>query len=345
MTQRAAAAMTKGHDSARRRPLMLGFLLQRLASAVAVLAAMSLIVFAGVYAIGNPIDVLINPAADQVMRAETIARYGLDRPFWEQYLRFASSLIGGDFGTSFVFNIPALPLILSKLPATLELALSAMLIAIAFGIPLGMLAGLKPEAASSKAIMAGSILGFSLPTFWVGLMLILVFSVELGWLPSGGRGATVTVLGIEWSFLTADGLAHLLLPAVNLALFKLSLIIRLTRAGMRETMLADYVRFARAKGLTRARVIGVHAFRNILIPLVTVLGLEFGSVVAFAVVTETIFSWPGMGKLIIDSILTLDRPVMVAYLMLVVAMFVLINLLVDIAYAALDPRVRLGARA
>jgi peptide/nickel transport system permease protein len=324
---------------------MLGFLLQRLAAAVAVLAAMSLIVFAGVYAIGNPIDVLINPAADQVMRAETIARYGLDRPFWEQYLRFASSLLAGDFGTSFVFNTPALPLILSKLPATLELALSAMLIAIVFGIPLGMLAGLRPEAASSRAIMTGSILGFSLPTFWVGLMLILVFSVELGWLPSGGRGETVTLLGIEWSFLTADGLAHLLLPAFNLALFKLSLIIRLTRAGMRETMLADYVRFARAKGLSRARVVGVHAFRNILIPIVTVLGLEFGSVVAFAVVTETIFSWPGMGKLIIDSILTLDRPVMVAYLMLVVALFVLINLVVDIAYAALDPRVRLGARA
>jgi len=324
---------------------MLGFLLQRLASALVVLAAMSLIVFAGVYAIGNPIDVLINPAADQVTRAETIARYGLDRPFWEQYLRFARALLSGDFGTSFVFNTPALPLILSKLPATLELALAAMLIAILFGIPLGMAAGLKPEAPASKAIMAGSILGFSLPTFWVGLMLILLFSVELGWLPSGGRGETVTLLGIEWSFLTADGLSHLLLPALNLALFKLPLIIRLTRAGMREAMLADYVRFARAKGLSRARVVGVHAFRNILIPIVTVLGLEFGSVVAFAVVTETIFSWPGMGKLLIDSILTLDRPVMVAYLMLVVAMFVLINLLVDIAYAALDPRVRLGGRA
>ncbi|WP_456305145.1 ABC transporter permease [Elioraea rosea] len=344
MTGRPPAGMTAGHDTPRHRALMLGFLLQRLLSAVVVLAAMSVIVFAGVYAIGNPIDVLINPAADQVTRAETIARYGLDRPFWEQYWRFASSLVSGDFGTSFVFNIPALPLILSKLPATLELALSAMLIAILLGIPLGMLAGLRPEAPSSRAIMAGSILGFSLPTFWVGLMLILIFSVELGWLPSGGRGETVVIAGIEWSFLTIDGLAHLVLPALNLALFKLSLIIRLTRAGMRETMLADYVRYARAKGLSRARVVGVHAFRNILIPIVTVLGLEFGSVVAFAVVTETIFSWPGMGKLIIDSILTLDRPVMVAYLMLVVAMFVLINFCVDIAYATLDPRVRLGSR-
>ncbi len=344
MTGAPSAGMTAGHDTAYATVLMLGFLLQRLASAMVVLVVMSVIVFAGVYAIGNPIDVLINPAADQITRAETIARYGLDRPFWEQYARFAGSLIAGDFGTSFVFNTPALPLILAKLPATLELALSAMLIAIVFGIPLGMLAGLRPNAASSQAIMAGSILGFSLPTFWVGLMLILVFSVELGWLPSGGRGETVMVGGIAWSFLTVDGLAHLVLPALNLALFKLSLIIRLTRAGMRETMPADFVRFARAKGLSPLRVVCVHAFRNILIPIVTVLGLEFGSVVAFAVVTETIFSWPGMGKLIIDSILTLDRPVMVAYLMLVVAMFVVINLVVDLGYAALDPRVRLGAR-
>jgi peptide/nickel transport system permease protein len=342
MTEPGAAAMTGLHDA--RHARMIAFLLQRLAGAVVVIFAMSLIVFAGVFAIGNPIDVLINPAADQITRAETIARYGLDRPFWEQYGYFLGALIRGDFGTSFVFNQPALGLILSKLPATLELALAAMLIAIVLGIPLGAYAGLKPESAISRTIMAASVLGFSLPTFWVGLMLILVFSVELGWLPSGGRGETVLIGGIEWSFLTSDGLAHLLLPAFNLALFKLSLIIRLTRAGMRETWPADFVKFARAKGLSMRRVVLVHAMRNILIPIVTVLGLEFGSVVAFAVVTETIFSWPGMGKLVIDSILTLDRPVMVTYLMLVVTMFVTINLLVDLAYAALDPRVRLGGQ-
>jgi peptide/nickel transport system permease protein len=316
------------------------FILARAASGLLVIAAMACIVFAGVYAIGNPIDVLINPAADQVIRAETIARYGLDRPLLEQFGRFVAGLLSGDTGTSFVFGTPALPLILSKLPATLELALSAMLIAILLGIPLGMYAGLKPEAPASKLIMSGSILGFSLPTFWVGLMLILVFSVELDLLPSGGRGETVSILGVEWSFLTANGLAHLALPAFNLALFKLSLIIRLARAGMRETWLSDYIRFARAKGLAPSRVVFVHAFRNIVIPIVTVLGLELGSVIAFAVVTETIFSWPGMGKLIIDSIIVLDRPVMVTYLMLVVTMFVAINFAVDVAYAALDPRVR-----
>ncbi|WP_419896557.1 ABC transporter permease [Roseomonas sp. USHLN139] len=316
------------------------FLLKRLGAALLAMWVMSLLVFIGVFAIGNPIDVLINPAADQRIIAETIARYGFDQPLWAQYLRFLNGLLHGDLGRSFVFNEPALALIAGKLPATLELALSAMLIAVVFGLPLGLYAGLRPRDLPAQGIMAGSILGFSLPTFWVGLMLILVFSVELGWLPSGGRGETVRVLGIEWSFLTVDGLYHLILPATNLALFKLSLIIRLTRAGIRETMLQDYVKFARAKGVRPARIVVVHALRNILIPIVTVIGLEFGSVVAFAVVTETIFSWPGMGRLIIESIQTLDRPVMVAYLMLVVAMFILINLAVDVLNRLLDPRLR-----
>ncbi|ONG56476.1 ABC transporter permease [Pseudoroseomonas deserti] len=316
------------------------FLLKRLGAALLAMWVMSLLVFTGVFAIGNPIDVLINPAADQRIIAETIARYGFDQPLWVQYLRFLNGLLHGDFGRSFVFNEPALALIAQKLPATLELALTAMLIAVVLGLPLGLYAGLRPKDLPAQGIMAASIFGFSLPTFWVGLMLILVFSVELGWLPSGGRGETVVVFGIECSFLTVDGLYHLILPATNLALFKLSLIIRLTRAGIRETMLQDYVKFARAKGVKPARIVVVHALRNILIPIVTVIGLEFGSVVAFAVVTETIFSWPGMGRLIIESIQTLDRPVMVAYLMLVVAMFILINLSVDVLNTLLDPRLR-----
>jgi peptide/nickel transport system permease protein len=192
--------------------------------------------------------------------------------------------------------------------------------------------------------MAGSILGFSLPTFWVGLMLIMVFAVYLGWLPSTGRGDTGTLLGLQWSFLTWDGLAHLLMPALNLALFKISLVIRLTRAGVRETMLMDYVKFARAKGLSPFRVTFVHVFKNILIPVVTVTGLEFGSTIAFSVVTESIFAWPGMGKLIIDSINVLDRPVIVAYLMIIVLMFITINLIVDLTYSLLDPRVRLEGK-
>jgi peptide/nickel transport system permease protein len=192
--------------------------------------------------------------------------------------------------------------------------------------------------------MAGSILGFSLPTFWVGLVLIMVFAVELGWLPSGGRGETAELFGVQWSFLTRDGLVHLLLPALNLALFKASLILRLTRAGVLEVLPLDYVKFARAKGLKERRVVGVHVLKNIMIPVVTIIGLEFGSVIAFAVVTESIYGWPGMGKLIIDSINVLDRPIMVAYLMMIVLLFVTINLIVDLIYTALDPRVRLDAK-
>ena len=237
--------------------------------------------------------------------------------------------------------MPAVQLIFERMPATFELALAAMLIAIVLGIPLGLIAGMKPESWFSRTIMAGSILGFSLPTFWVGLMLIMVFSVYLGWLPSTGRGHTTLLLGVPVSFLNWDGLNHLLMPALNLALFKLSLLIRLTRAGTREAMLQDYVKFARAKGLPLRRIVLVHVLKNIMIPVVTVIGLEFGSVIAFSIVTETIFAWPGMGKLLIDSINVLDRPVIVAYVLIIVCMFVIINLAVDLLYSALDPRVRL----
>ncbi len=228
------------------------------------------------------------------------------------------------------------------MPASLELALSALARGIVVGLPLGMYAGYRPHSIGAKAIMAGSILGFSLPTFWVGLMLIMIFAVDLGWLPSTGRGETATWFGVTSSVFTVDGLRHLAMPALNLALFKISLIIRLASAGMRENMLMDYVRFARAKGLAMRRVVMVHVFKNIMIPVVTVVGLELGSTIAFAVVTESIFAWPGMGKLIIDSIQRLDRPVIVAYLCIIVLMFVIINLVVDILYSVLDPRVRLS---
>jgi peptide/nickel transport system permease protein len=324
---------------------MLNFALRRLAQSVATLFVMSLLVFTGVYAIGNPVDILINPQADQAEIAQTIARLGLDRPLWEQYWIFLKGAFTGDLGKSFAASIPAIELIFERMPATLELAFMAMLIAIVLGIPLGLLAGLKPDSWIGRSIMAGSILGFSLPTFWVGLMLIMVFSVQLGWLPTTGRGTTVDVFGIPVSFLTWDGIRHLILPATNLALFKLSLLIRLTRAGTREAMLQDYVRYARAKGVPEREVVRVHVLRNILIPIVTVVGLELGSLIAFAVVTETVFAWPGMGKLLIDSINVLDRPVIVAYLLVIVFLFIFINLLVDLLYTALDPRVRLkGAR-
>ena len=223
----------------------------------------------------------------------------------------------------------------------MELAVTAVLLAVLLGIPLGLLAGLYPNSVFGRLAMAGSILGFSLPSFWVGLMLIMVFAVQLGWLPSTGRGATVSVLGVPWSFLTLDGLAHMAMPALNLALGNIALVLRLTRSGVRENLPIDYVKFARAKGLSPIRVVFVHVLKNIMIPVVTVLGLQFGSTIAFAVVTESVFAWPGMGKLIIDSINVLDRPVIVAYLMMIVLMFVLINLAVDLLYTVLDPRVRL----
>jgi peptide/nickel transport system permease protein len=320
---------------------VLVYIIRRSLQSIVVLMAMSVLVFVGVYAIGNPIDILINPMADQLERERAIAALGLDKPLVEQYTTFLGGAFSGDLGKSFVHATPALRLILEKMPATLELALAAMAIAVLLGIPLGLWAGLRPNSASGRAIMAGSILGFSLPTFWVGLMLIMVFSVMLGWLPSNGRGPTIDVLGIPVSFLTLEGWRHLIMPATNLALFKLALLIRLTRAGTREALLQDYVKFARAKGLKSSRVIGVHVLRNILIPIVTVIGLEFGSVIAFAIVTESVFAWPGMGKLLVDSINLLDRPVIVAYLLVIVTIFILINLLVDLLYSVLDPRVRL----
>ena len=319
---------------------MLAYILRRLVSSIVLLFVMSLLVFLGVYAIGNPVDLLISPEADQKEIARTVAALGLDKPLWEQYFIFVKQALSGDLGRSFAFNTPAIELILQRMPATMELAITAMLIAILLGIPLGLYAGLKPDTALAKTIMAGSILGFSLPTFWVGLMLIMIFAVHLGWLPSTGRGETVMFLGVQWSLFTWDGLRHLAMPAFNLALFKLSLLIRLTRAGAREAVLQDYVKFARAKGLPMRRVIGLHVLKNILIPIITVIGLEFGSVVAFSIVTETIFAWPGMGKLLIDSINVLDRPVIVAYLLVIVGLFVMINLVVDVLYSALDPRVR-----
>jgi len=317
------------------------FIIRRLMQSVLVVLIMSVIVFVGVHVVGDPVDMLINPEADQAEIERVIKSLGLDRPLHEQYWFFLMNALEGDLGKSFIFGEPALKLIVQRIPATFELAFCALLMAIVIGIPLGVFAGLKPESKVSKTIMAGSILGFSLPTFWVGLMMIMVFAVMLGWLPSTGRGETVPLFGLQVSFLTMDGLAHLFMPALNLALFKISLVIRLSRAGTREVALQDYIKFARAKGISQGRIIFVHLMKNILIPVVTVLGLEFGGLIAFSVVTETVFAWPGMGKLIIDSLHNLDRPVIVAYLMVIVLIFVIINLLVDIMYSILDPRVRL----
>ena len=323
---------------------MLAFLFRRLGQGLLVVAVMATLVFVGVYALGNPIDILISPEADQLEREQAIERLGLDRPLWVQFALFVKSALTGNLGISFVHGVPAIDLILSRMPATLELALVALVISVGIGIPAGLMAGLSPRSLVGRGIMAGSILGFSVPNFWLGLMLILLFAVELKVLPAGGRGETVDVLGIQLSLLTLDGLRHLILPALTLGIYKASLITRLAYAGTRDALLQDFVRFARAKGLSEGRVVGVHVLKAILIPVVTVIGLELGSMIAFAVVTETVFAWPGMGKLLIESIYRLDRPVIVAYLVVVVVMFVVINFTVDLIYTALDPRVRLSGQ-
>jgi peptide/nickel transport system permease protein len=320
---------------------MTAFILRRSLQSIIVLLVMSLIVFVGVNLVGDPVDMLINPEADQFEIDRVIRELGLDRPVAEQYWYFMINAFQGDLGRSFVFGEPALKLIIQRMPATMELALFSLFIAISLGIPLGVYAGLKPTSKISRTIMASSILGFSMPTFWVGIILIMFFSVNLGWLPSTGRGDVATYFGITSSVFTLDGLSHLFLPAFNLALFKLSSVIRLARAGTREVILQDYIKFARAKGLDEGRIIRVHLLKNIMIPIVTVIGLEFGSLIAFSTVTETVFAWPGMGKLIIDAIYNLDRPIVVAYLMIIVLIFVTLNLIVDIMYSFLDPRVRI----
>ena len=312
--------------------------------ALMVVLLMTVIVFFGLHMIGNPVDILIGQDVDQVDRLRIIKELGLDQPVWFQYLSFLNGALHGNLGNSFVYNTPAIILIFQRLPATLELAFAALFLALLVGVPLGLLAGMKPDHPLSRVVMTTSILGFSLPTFWIGLMLIMAFSVTLGWLPSGGRGQTAELFGVQWSWLTADGWRHMILPAINLSLFKISLVIRLTRANVREVLPMDFVKFARAKGLSPARVVLMYVLRNTLIPLVTVVGLEFGSTIAFAVVTESIFAWPGAGKLILDSINALDRPVIVAYLMVIVCMFVTINLVVDVLYKLLDPRVRVEAK-
>ena len=321
---------------------MVLFLAKRFGQAVFVLIAVSLIVFIGVYFIGDPSTLLIPPDASTETAERVRKSMGLDAPLYVQYLVFMFNALQGDLGTSFVFRQSALQIILERFPATFELALSAMVIAIAIGVPLGLIAGAAADTPLDRSLMVGSVLGFSLPTFWVGILLILLFAVTLGWLPASGRGDTVAVFGIQWSFFTLDGLRHLVLPAFNLALFPLALLVRMTRAGMREAMDLDFARFARAQGNSRTQVVIHYVLKYISIPIVTMAGLYFGILIAFAVVTETVFSWPGMGKLLIDSINLLDRPIIVAYLLVTVVVFVTLSLIVDLVYALLDPRVRLN---
>lgn len=303
---------------------------------------MSALVFAALYMIGDPVLMMASPEATDLEREAIRRTLGLDRPLWQQYGIFLAKAVQLDFGKSFLTGESAMHLILERLPATLELATLAMLISMVVGVPLGIHAGLHPESLVSRGIMGGSVLGFSLPNFWVGLMFIMLFAVMLGWFPAGGRGPVEDFGPIQLSIFNWDGFKSLILPSLTIATAKCALIIRVTRAATRECLPQDYIKFAQAKGLRQRRVLGVHLLKNIMIPIVTIGGLEYGQVFAFAVVTETVFSWPGMGKLLIDSIVNLDRPVVVAYLMLTVVFLATLNLVVDIGYTVLDPRVRLG---
>lgn len=322
---------------------MSGLLLRRLGQGVGVVLVLSALAFLALYAVGDPTSILLDPQSTPQDVARFRADMGLDQPILRQYALFLWRLLHGDFGISFVFRESTGRIIMERLPATLELATCAMLLALSVGVPLGVLAGATAPSRFDRLAMTGSILGFSLPTFWIGLMLIVVFAVNLGWLPASGRGATVDVGGVPLSFLTVDGLRHLALPALNLSLFPMALVLRLTRSGVKEAMGQDFVRYARAKGVRPARLLFVHVLKRVAIPVVTVSGLQLGNLIAFSVVTESVFAWPGTGKLAIDSINQLDRPVVVAYLMITALLFVAINLCVDLAYALLDPRARAAA--
>jgi peptide/nickel transport system permease protein len=321
---------------------MLVHLLRRLGQSVLVLLAVSLISFLVFRHIGDPTISLLGEDATLEERAELTARLGFDRPVPVQYLRYLGEVLQGDLGVSYRFKRPVAELIAERLPATLELALVAAVFAIVGGIALGVYTAIHRDGALSRAIMTVSLVGVSLPTFLIGIGLIYLFAVELRWLPSFGRGETLKIGGWSTGLLTASGWASLLLPALTLGFYKLTLIMRLVRAEMLEVLRSDYIRFGRARGLRTRDLHYGHALRNTLIPVITITGLQIGSLIAFAIVTETVFQWPGVGLLFISSIQGVDVPVVAAYLLLIALLYVLINLVVDLLYVAVDPRLRVA---
>ncbi len=318
---------------------MFAFTVRRLIQMVVVLWAVSVIVFLMMTFTGDPVFMVVPIDATQAEIEQARHILGLDRPMIVQYGFFMSGLLQGNFGLSYVFRQPALDLIMERLPATVEMVVVAMVIATVVAIPLGVYAGANPGKPLSRLIMSGSLLGVSLPGFWVGMMLIWVLAVEYRIFPSSGRGDVDSFLGVQTSLVTASGWHHIILPAVTLSVGTLAILLRMTRAGMMEVMRQDYMKFARAKGVSRRGVLYGHGLRNALIPVVTIFGLQLGDLIAFATITETIFAWPGMGKLLIDSIYRADRPVIVVYLMLVALVFVVINFVIDVLYTLIDPRI------
>lgn len=319
---------------------MTNFILRRLGQSIILLLIMSVLVFAGMYVISDPVAVMAGDDATEADRQALARAFGLDRPLPIQYLTFLGNIARGDFGTSFAYGRPVIDLILERLPATLEVVLLAIVVGLVVGVPLGIYSGLNRRKAPTRVISFGTTVGYSIPNFWQALLLILIFAVWLRVLPASGRGPTTEILGVGWSIFNLEGFRYVLLPAANLAVALVCMQTRLARSGTQEVMYQDYMMFARAKGIPRSRLIGRHLLRNILIPIVTITGLELGTLIAFSTVTETVFSWPGIGKLLLDSIYRSDRPVVVAYMILATLMFVLINLVADIIYAVLDPRIR-----
>jgi peptide/nickel transport system permease protein len=325
---------------------MLPFILRRLAQAVLVMLVVAMGAFSLFQYAGDPVSNLYGQEPSAAQRAQLYVELGLDKPVLVQFARFAGHALTGDFGLSLRQGREVSALIAERLPATLELALVAALISVAAGVPLGVYAALRRRRWDAKLTMAVSLLGVSLPTFLVGIVLIEIFSVLLGWLPSFGRGSTVQLGKWSTGLLTADGWRHILLPAITLSVYQLTLLMRLVRAEMLEALRSDYVKFARARGLPDRVVHFGHALRNALMPVLTISGLQLGSLIAFSVITETVFAWPGMGSLFIQAVQFPDVPVMAAYLCFIALVFVVINLVVDLLYAVVDPRLRLrGTRA
>jgi len=323
---------------------MIAFIISRCLQSIPVLLAVGFIAFALFTFVGDPVQVMLGQDYTEAQRVALVAQLGLDQPFYIQYLKFMWAALHGQFGISYRLARPVSDLIAERLPATAELALTAAVLSMAVGVPLGVYTGIYRNSWGSRFVMVFSLIGVSLPTFLTGILLILVFSVMLGWLPSFGRGDVVNLGHWTTGFLTLSGLKALILPSITLGLFQMTLIMRLVRAEMLEVLRSDYIKFARARGLSSRAINFGHALKNTLVPVITVVGLQLGGLVAFSIVTESVFQWPGMGLLLVQSIGVADIPVMSAYLLLIAVLFVAINLVVDLLYYAVDPRLRIGRR-
>jgi peptide/nickel transport system permease protein len=322
---------------------MIAFIIRRLFASIGVLIAVGLIAFLLFRYVGDPVNQMVGIETPESERAALRQQLGLNDPAIVQAFRFLGNAARLDFGISYQFKQPVSDLIGARMPATLELAFVASILSLLAGIPMGVYTALHRRSALAKLFEALSLVGISLPTFLIGILLIYLFSVTLGWLPSFGRGDVVHI-GSWWTtgLLTASGLKAIIMPAITLALFQMTLIMRLVRAEMLEVLRADYIRFARARGLSERKVHFRHALKNTLVPVITVVGLQLGSIVAFSIITETVFSWPGMGQLFLQSVQNVDIPIMAAYLLFIAFLFVIINLVVDLLYAAVDPRLRVA---